>query len=264
MLLKKHCILKKKIVLITKYNSQHNIPLPDIKLNIRSYLFLNKPAYESSILNFYFKTILTNTKITKKNKKTLFFNFRNKKLTTYRNARQIHWKHVTSKRLNKRKYSNFIKKWIKRSHTYWNTFKTHCMFKFNFSHQFWENFILLYRFVYNKALEIKTISQLPIHTSFWWFLNLQKKLIQKVSLKISFWQEKKIRIKKTFWMEQKKNLPKIIKKKLFRLYKSLSAIHYDYITNAFILLKSIKQPIHNNLYFINNKLLKLHNFKYNS
>lgn len=65
-------------------------------------------------------------------------------------------------------------------------------------------------------------------------------------------------------MEQKKNLPKFIKKKLFRLYKSLSAMHYDYISNSFILLKDIKHPIHNNLYFTNNKLLKLHNFKYNS
>jgi len=65
-------------------------------------------------------------------------------------------------------------------------------------------------------------------------------------------------------MEQKKNLPKFIKKKLFRLYKSLSALHYDYITNCFIMLKNIQQPIHNNLYFINNKLLKLHDFKYKS
>lgn len=242
----------------------HNIPIVSIKLNIRNFIFLNKPAYESSLLNFYFKTITTKTNVDRKNRKTLFFNFRNKKLTTYRKARQLHWKNVTHKKLNKRKYSKFIKKWVKNINSYWSTFKTHCMFKFNFSHQFWENFILLYRTVYNKTLEYKTISQLPIHTTFWWLLNLQKKLIQKVSLKLNFWQEKKIKIKKTFWMEQKKNLPKFIKKKLFRLYKSLSALHYDYITNCFIMLKNIQQPIHNNLYFINNKLLKLHDFKYKS
>ena len=262
--LKRTYLLKKSVVLVTKYNSLHNIPIINIKLNIRNFIFLNKPAYESSLLNFYFKTINTKTNVDKKNKKTLFFNFRNKKLTTYRKARQLHWKHVTHKKLNKRKYSKFIKKWVKNINSYWSTFKTHCMFKFNFSHQFWESFILLYRTVYNKALEYKTVSQLPIHTTFWWFLNLQKKLIQKVSLRLNFWQEKKIKIKKTFWMEQKKNLPKFIKKKLFRLYKSLSALHYDYITNCFIMLKNIKQPIHNNLYFINNKLLKLHDFKYKS
>lgn len=83
-------MLKKKINLIFKYNTYHNIPLINIKHNIRNYLFLNKPAYESSILNFYFKTITTETKINNKNKKTLFFNFRNKKLTTYRKARQLH------------------------------------------------------------------------------------------------------------------------------------------------------------------------------
>ena len=262
--LKRTYLLKKNIVLITKYNSLHNIPIVNIKLNVRNFIFLNKPAYESSLLNFYFKTITTKTNVERKNRKTLFFNFRNKKLTTYRKARQLHWKNVTHKKLNKRKYSKFIKKWVKNINSYWSTFKTHCMFKFNFSHQFWENFILLYRTVYNKTLEYKTISQLPIHTTFWWFLNLQKKLIQKVSLKLNFWQEKKIKIKKTFWMEQKKNLPKFIKKKLFRLYKSLSALHYDYITNCFIMLKNIQQPIHNNLYFINNKLLKLHDFKYKS
>ena len=88
--LKRHHLLKKNIVLISKYNSLHNIPIINIKLNIRNFLFLNKPAYESSILNFYFKTITTKTKINKKNKKTPFFNFRNKKLTTYRKARQLH------------------------------------------------------------------------------------------------------------------------------------------------------------------------------
>lgn len=264
LILKKKFILRKKIILLTKYNALHKLPLTLIKFNIRNYLFLNKASHEASILNFYFKTISTSWKINKRNKKTLFFNFRNKKLTTFRNARKLHWGTCTHKRLNKRKYSTFITKWVKNTSNYWDTFKTHCMFKFNFSHQFWENFILLYRLVYAKALEFKVISQLPIHTMFWWFLNLQKKLLQKVSLKINFWQEKKIKIRKTFWMEQKKNLPKFIKKKLFRLYRSLSALHYDYITNSFIMLKNIQQPIHNNLYFINNKLLKLHNFKYKS
>lgn len=65
-------------------------------------------------------------------------------------------------------------------------------------------------------------------------------------------------------MQQKKKIPKFVKKKIYWNNKLKNNIHYDYITNYFVILKnSIVKAFTQDIIF-KNKLLKLHDFRYKS
>lgn len=232
--------------------------------NINNFLWLNDKLFESYVLKFFFnkKKLLTRT-FTKKGK-TFFFNFRNKKLTTYRNARSTHWKFFTHKTLKERRYQNFLDIFLKKTKSYFYHIFTFFAFKFRLSYQFWTNFNYLYKNFYFTNKVKKQIYQLPIHSDFWCFIRQYDLNKTKINTKVKFWQDKRMRIRKTFWMQQKKRIPKYLKKKIFEITGITNCIQYDFITNYFAILKQHRQLTHTDLFIFKNKYLKLHGFRYNS
>jgi len=63
-------------------------------------------------------------------------------------------------------------------------------------------------------------------------------------------------------MEIKKNTPKFFAKQIFIFKKIKNAIQFDFLTNYFCVIKECEayEKIHD--YIFNNKLLKMHNFRY--
>lgn len=231
---------------------------------ITNFLWLNEKTYETYLLNFFF---IQNKLVADKQaviKKTFFFNFRNKRLKTYRNARQTHWKFFTTKTLKERRYQNFLNFFLKKQKSLFYQIFTFFVFKFRLSYKFWMNFNFFYQMYYSIKQLQKQIFQIPIHTSFWDLIKKYDRFKQKVDTKISYWQNKRIQIKKTFWMQQKKKVPTFFKKKIFQITGSYNSIQYDFITNYFTLIKKFRNETQTDLFIFKNKYLKLHGFKYNS
>ena len=200
-----------------------------------------------------------------KKKKTYFFNFRNKRLKTYRNARITHWTAFTHKSINERRYQKFLDFFIKNPNSLFQYISVIFSFKFRLSYKFWSNVSILYKQYYtNFKLNNSKIFQLPIHLDFWYLLKHYDFDKQVVDQKILLWQTKRLKTKKTFWMQQKKKVPKFLKKKIFNVNGVVNSLQYDFITNYFAILKSFKMPTHTNLFIFKNKYLKLHGFKYSS
>ena len=231
--------------------------------NINNFLWLNSKGYEHYLLNFFFhkKKFLIKKNISSK---TFFFNFRNKKLKTYRTARFTHWKYFTTKTIKKRRYQKFLNFFLKKQNSLFQNIFTFFTFKFRLSYHFWLNFNFLYHKHYFIQNTKKPILQLPIHEDFWSIMTQYDAAKQFVDSKILLWQSRRIQIKKTFWMQQKKNIPKFIKKKIFNVVGIKNSIQYDFITNYFVILKNLNYKTHNNIFIFKNKYLKLHGFKYNS
>jgi hypothetical protein len=84
-------LFKSKIVIFLHYNMNLTKKHSSQKSIISNYLWLNFKNYENYLLNFFFlqKKIINNDLVGKR-KKTYFFNFRNKRLKTYRKARTTH------------------------------------------------------------------------------------------------------------------------------------------------------------------------------
>ena len=276
--IKKFNILKKKYKKIKKkwihfsskliINLYYNVNLikKDIisKSIITNYLWLNNKNYENYLLNFFFFKKQLLKKFLKK-KKTFFFNFRNKRLKTYRIARNVHWKSFTNKSLNERRYQNFLNLSLKKQNNFFYNIATIFSFKFRLSYKFWTSISIFYNNYYKTfSLKEKKIFQLPVHIDFWYLLKFYNTYKQKINKKILLWQSKRLRIKKTFWMQQKKKTPKFLKKKIFEAKGLLNTLQYDFITNYFAILKFYKSNTHTNLFIFKNKYLKLHGFKYKS
>lgn len=231
--------------------------------NINNYLFLNKFSLENYTQQFY----LFNSKVLEQEtneKKTFFFNFRNKRLKTYRMARKTHWSFFTSKTIKGDRYQKFLDVFLKKTKNYYFDIFTYFQFKFQFSYQFWFNFNKLYKDFYSLKDSYLSVLQFPIHFEFWNFIEnytLDNDLLEE---RILNWQERKIKIKKTFWMQQKKKIPTFFKKKIFNSDSRINTIQYDFITNYFIILKKSTHNTHTNLFIFKNKFLKLHGFRYNA
>ena len=195
---------------------------------------------------------------------TFFFDFKNKKLTTFRDARKVHWTFFTKKQLNARRYNNFLKFFLKNKNKYLFEIIDYFTFKFKLPYSFWLDFINLYFYFLKKKIQYKQIYQLPIDTDFWSFL--KKINIKKLDLnsKIDSWILRTIRIDNTFWMQQKKNFPKFLKKKSYWNESTNNNIQYDFLTNYFIILKKYNFTLNNQSIIFKNKFLKLNNFRYKS
>ena len=197
-------------------------------------------------------------------KKTYFFNSWRGLLVTWKKARIFHWDMYKQGTLKKRRYRNFLPPFIK-----FNKIKTaiiikHFSFKFQFSIWFWKNFTNMYLFFFNKNLIFKEILQIPINILFWVFLKKYKEDKHKVKKKIESWLQKIIRIKKTFWMETKKKTPKFFSRQTVNFKNINNAIQYDFITNYFCVIKASKVYEKTDDYISNNKLLKMHKFRFKS
>ena len=259
-------LFKSKIFISLYYNNNLTKTCLDKKPIISNYLWLNFKNYENYLLNFFFlqKKIINNDLLSKK-KKTYFFNFRNKRLKTYRKARITHWTSFTHKSLNERRYQKFLDVFIKKPNNLFQYISVIFSFKFRLSYQFWSNVSIFYKQYYtNFKLNNNKIFQLPIHLDFWYLLKHYDFDKQVVDQKILLWQTKRLKTKKTFWMQQKKKVPKFLKKKIFNINGIVNSLQYDFITNYFAILKSFKTPTHTNLFIFKNKYLKLHGFKYSS
>lgn len=65
-------------------------------------------------------------------------------------------------------------------------------------------------------------------------------------------------------MEFKKKIPKFFSKQIYTSNGILNKIHYDFLTNYFCILKKNKLLTTTHDVIYNNKLLKLHDFRYKS
>ena len=82
---------KSKILIFLHYNTNLTKRHSSQKTIISNYLWLNFKNYENYLLNFFFlQKKIINDDLVGKRKKTYFFNFRNKRLKTYRKARTTH------------------------------------------------------------------------------------------------------------------------------------------------------------------------------
>jgi hypothetical protein len=231
--------------------------------NINNFLWLTNRFLESYYLKFFFykkSMLFKNTKVNK----TFFFNFRNKKLKTYKQARNTHWNFFTTKTIKKKRYQKFLDYFLKKQRNLVNNVFSYFIFKFSLSYKFWSSFSFMYSSIYVKSIKSKEIFQLPIHLSFWTLINNYSFDKKKINFKIADWQNKRLRIRKTFWMQQKKKIPKYLKRIVFNVEGISNCIQYDFITNYFAILKDYRETTHNNLFIFKNKFLKLHGFKYNS
>ena len=224
-------------------------------------LFINDKALAGYLVKSYSRETLK----TELNKKTFFFNFSKKKLNIYKVARRTHWLFfVKGKKLNKRRYSAYIKKYMRISIKFTHTLLFMLVNKFKLSFLFWESFFCIYKDSYSlNSSRVKKIYQLPIHKYFWSFLVKQNHKREKIAVQIRVWQLRFLKIKRTFWMKQKKKLPKILKKKTLSNEESCRNVHFDFLTNYFFLF-SIKNNYSSSYldYFNRNKFLKLHDFRY--
>ena len=226
--------------------------------NIINYMFLNKNTYNNYLLNFFLKK----KEKKKLKKKFFFFNFKNKRLKTYKIARTIHWNfYLKQKTLKTRRYKKFLYKFLKNKKNYINLLFNYFLIKFKLSFNFWSSFNDFNLYFY-KNIIVKHIYQFPINWYFWKFLKKYKKKTILIDKKINFWIKKKKKIKNTFWMQQKKNLPNFIKKKKFIIKNIKNNIQYDFITNYYLILKNQKNYSNNANFIFKNKFLKLHDFRY--
>ena len=234
---------------------QSELKSRSISYNITNYLFLNNFTYENYILNFFLK------KKQETKKKTFFFNFRNKKLKTYKIARIIHWQFYKKKTLKTRRYKNFLYDFLKKKKKFINILFNYFIIKFKLSYNFWISFSNFNVYFYKKTIK-KNIYQFPINYVFWNFLKKHKKKTLFIDKKIFFWIKKKNKIQNTFWMQKKKKIPNFIKKKEFKNLNIKNNIQYDFITNYYIILKNKINTNDNASFIFKNKFLKLHDFRY--
>ena len=220
---------------------------------------------DKTLAGYLIKSYSRETSKFKLKKKTFFFNFSKKKLNVYKVARKTHWLFfIKGKKLNKRRYSAYIKKYMKTSVKFTHTLLFMLISKFKLSFSFWESFFYMYKDSYSSnSGRAKKIYQLPIHKYFWSFLVKQKHKREKIAVQIRVWQLRFLRIKKTFWMKQKKKLPKILKKKALCSDDYNQSIYFDFLTNYFFLF-SVRCGYSRSYldYFNRNKYLKLHDFRY--
>ena len=236
------------------------------KKNIFNYLFLSKSSVKSFYIDFYVnskKTKNIKKNNVKKKKKIYYFNFWQKKLTTFKRARNIHWRLFSKKTIKKRRYKNFLFFYLKKNADIIHIFN-YFIITFQLSHIFWSNFTSLYVKFYKKLQQKKQIYQLPISIFFWYFLKKHQSKKFKIKKRIKRWIAIKKRIKRRFWMKQKKNIPNFFSKQVYTNNKVLNNIQFDYITNYFCVLKKNSSITLLNKIINNNKLLKLHNFRYKS
>ena len=237
--------------------------------SIDDYMFLHKYTHEHYLIKFYSNKKLENNllktktlKLAERKAYTYFFNFRNKKLKTYKNARNIHWNFFLNKTNKKRRYKNFLKYFLKNQNKYILNMFDYFTFKFKLSYIFWLNFTSFLFYFYKKKLNCREIYQFPINLNFWGFLSRYQVKKKKVTAKLHFWVTKKNKIRKTFWMQQKRNFPKFLKKKTFWNNQIKNNIQYDFITNYFVILKNVNFISNNQEIIFKNRLLKLQGFRY--
>jgi hypothetical protein len=175
-----------------------------------------------------------------------------------------HWKMYKKGTLKKRRYRNFLPAFLEKIKVKLDVIINYFSFKFKFSNLFWKEFSKVYLYFFDKQLKKKEIFQIPISLIFWVFLNKLKKSKRKIKKKVKSWLYRNIRIRQTFWMELKKKTPKFFSYQLFNFNKVNSAIQYDFITNYFSVLKDCISFESINEYIFNNKLLKMHNFRFKS
>lgn len=244
----------------TKYKKQKNI---------FNYIFLNKNSVKSFYIDFYVKTkkIINSTKeidnIRVKKKKIYYFNFWQRKLTTFKKARAIHWNIFTKKTIKKRRYKNFLFFFLKKNKNILHIFN-HFIITFQLSYIFWLDFMCLYTKFYKNTYKKKQIYQLPISIFFWYFLKKHQLKKFKIKKKIKRWIAIKKRVKKKFWMKQKKKIPNFFSKQIYYSKQILNNIQIDYITNYFCIIKKNYNVTLINKIVNTNRLLKLHNFRYKS
>lgn len=204
------------------------------------------------------------TEVFEKTKKTYFFNSWRGLLVTWKQARIFHWSMYKQGTLKKKRYRKFLPPFIKVNKVKADIIIKHFSFKFQFSTLFWKNFTNMYLFFFNKSLVFKEILQIPINILFWIFLKNYREEKYKIKKKIESWLQRVIRIKKTFWMETKKKTPKFFSRQSLSFKNVNNAIQYDFITNYFCVVKSSKVYEKTNDYVFNNKMLKMHKFRFKS
>lgn len=232
--------------------------------NVNHFMWLNDKSYENYLLYFFSHENEETDSEDIISDKTFFFNFKNKKLKVYRIARQTHWNVFLRKNINKRRYQNFLNNFLKKGTTLIINLFTIFTFKFKLSFNFWKNFTIFYKAVYQIQLNTKQIFQLPIHNSFWQFIYNYELNKVKINQKIILWQDTQAHIKKTFWMQQKRKIPKFLQKKQLEFSGVENCIQYDFLTNYFCIIKQYNEEIFTNDFVYKNKYLKLHGFKYKS
>lgn len=258
----------KAFYLTTKLLNEH-VFKKTAYFSIDDHMFLHKYTHEHYLIKFYNNRKLETNPLKIKNSRsekrktyTYFFNFRNKKLKTYKNARNIHWGFFLNKTIKKRRYKNFLKYFLKNQNKYILNMFDYFTFKFKLSYIFWLNFTSFLFYFYKKKLNCKEIYQFPINLNFWGFLSRYQVKKKKVTAKLHSWVVKKNKIRKTFWMQQKRNFPKFLKKKIFWNSQIKNNIQYDFITNYFVILKNVNFISNNQEIIFKNRLLKLQGFRY--
>jgi len=235
---------------------------------------LNKKTYNISLKKHFIKNhyndiqyknkLMINKKKFRKENITFFFNLKKGQLTTFRGARSVHWKNFKKqKRINSRKYTNFIKLFLKKKNKISIIF-SFFLLKFNLSFNFLLDFFYIYMYFFKKKIYYNEIYQLPIDIQFWNIL--KKKYLKKLKIdsKINSWLIKTVKINSTFWMDKKKKNPNFLKKKSFFNNTLNNHIQYDFLTNYFIIFKKKNFLINLDSLIYKNKFLKLNNYKYKS
>ena len=255
---------KKKKLNINYLNIKHGKAVHN--KNILNYIFMNDYSVKSFYINFYKQIKLNNTKprVKKKTlkKKTYLFNIWKNRLTSYKKAREVHWQTFKKGTLKKRRYKNFLYFFLRNTKKYINNILLFFIVKFKLSYIFWTNFTKMYLYYFKKKLTYKSIYQLPISLLFWSYINLHLIKKKKIRKKIRKWIFVKIKTKRTFWMNRKKKIPKFFKKQTVINKQVDNCIQYDFITNYFFIVKNKHNSICNESVIFDNKLLKLHDFRY--
>lgn len=237
-----------------------------IETDIKSYLLKDIQLYSDSSKSLSSKDEINSydnsVNFEKSKKKTYFFNSWRGYLTTWKNSRLFHWNIYKQGTLKTRRYRNFLPPFLKKEKIEIDIIIKYFSFKFQLSNLFWKQFSQMYLFFYDKILIIKKIFQIPINLLFWNFLNFIRNNHYKIKKKLQSWFYRNIRIRSTFWMEIKKNTPKFFDKQIFIFKKIKNAIQYDFLTNYFCVIKHCEayEKLHD--YIFNNKMLKMHNFRY--
>lgn len=260
---------KKKLNNIINFNIKIN---KNISKNcIHDFTFLNKHAIKHYMIGFHEhskqNTLFLKKKkhnVYKKRKKTLFVNMWKKKLTTWKKARHYHWNMFSNKTLKTRRYKNFLPPFMSKVDKNIETIINFFSFKFCFSHIFWKSFSIMYNQFFKKKLKEREVYQIPISLIFWKHLKEIKNNKLKIKFKVKLWLKRRVRIKQRFWMEFKKKIPKFFLKQIYTVSGLLNKIHYDFLTNYFCIIKKQKLLTLTNQVIYNNKLLKLHDFRYKS
>jgi len=63
-------------------------------------------------------------------------------------------------------------------------------------------------------------------------------------------------------MEKKKKIPNFVKKKTFFIDNIQNNIQYDFLTNYYVVLKTLQNYSNESNFIMKNKFLKLHDFRY--